>query len=86
MRPRQERSFPPGLVARIAAKDAGGHVLAYVYFEDERAGRSAAKLLTRNEARRLTVNFPSCQRWYDHRKIQRVGLNESELGRSELRQ
>ena len=78
MRPRQERSFPPGLVARIAAKDAGGHVLAYVYFEDE--------LLTRNEARRLTVNFPSCQRWYDHRKIQRVGLNESELGRSELRQ
>jgi hypothetical protein len=31
--------------------------LAYVYFEDESGHRSAAKLLSKDEARRIAVNI-----------------------------
>jgi hypothetical protein len=37
-------------------RDHNGQVLAYVYFEDESGRRSAAKLLTRDKARRIAVN------------------------------
>jgi hypothetical protein len=35
---------------RSVVRDHGGQQLAYVYFEDEPGRRSAAKLLTKNEA------------------------------------
>jgi len=38
-------------------RDADGQQLAYVYFENEPGRRSAAKLLTKDEARRIAANI-----------------------------
>jgi hypothetical protein len=56
------RRFPPPwsveeLDACFVVKDGAGQKLAYVYYEDEPGRRSAAKLLTKNEARRIAVNM-----------------------------
>jgi hypothetical protein len=56
------RRFPPPWTveeqdACFVVVDHSGQKLAYIYFEEEAGRRSPAKLLTKDEARRIAVNM-----------------------------
>jgi hypothetical protein len=56
------RRFPPPWTvedhpACFIVRDHDGQALAYVYFEEEPERRTAAKLLSKDEARRIAENF-----------------------------
>jgi hypothetical protein len=56
-----ERRFPPpwtveDIGAAFVVMDSAGQKLSYIYYEDEPGRRSAAKLLSKDEARRIAVN------------------------------
>jgi hypothetical protein len=56
------RRFPPPwtdeeLDVCFVVTDSAGQKLAYVYFEDEPGRRSAAKLLTKDEAERVVASY-----------------------------
>jgi hypothetical protein len=49
--------FVEDIGAAFKVCDSTGQALAYVYYEEEPGRRSAAKLLTRDEARRIAANI-----------------------------
>jgi len=56
------RLLPPRSIEELndacfIVRDSNGQQLAYVYFEDEPGRRSAAKLLTKDEARGIAANI-----------------------------
>jgi hypothetical protein len=56
------RRFPPpwsieDIGAAFVVKDASGQKLGYFYYEEEAGRRSVAKMLTKDEARRIAANI-----------------------------
>jgi hypothetical protein len=57
-----ERRFPAPWSAEVmpnyfVVRDSNGQKLAYIYYECEPGRRSAAKLLSKDEARRIAANI-----------------------------
>jgi endo-1,4-beta-D-glucanase Y len=57
-----ERRFPPPWSAEVqpnyyVVRDANKQLLAYVYYESEPGRRAAAKMLSKDEARRIAANI-----------------------------
>jgi hypothetical protein len=59
----ETRRFPPPWTfedhnsACFIVKDANGLAVAYVYYEEEPGRRTAANLMTKDEARRIAANI-----------------------------
>jgi hypothetical protein len=59
--PSPRRFPPPSIVEDVLVcfivRDANGQALSYVYYENEPGRRSATKLLSKDEARRIAANI-----------------------------
>ena len=53
----EDPPIPSSKSERYIVRDANGQAHAYVYCEEEPGRRSSAKLLTRDEARRIAANI-----------------------------
>ncbi len=67
------RRFPPPwsveeLAACFVVRDHNAQQLAYIYFEDEPGQRSAAKLLSKDEARQMAANIAKLPELVRNRK------------------
>ena len=68
-------------------RDANGQQIAYIYYECEPGRRSAAKLLTKDEARRIACDDVGSRKdkWAEHRvrptwrHLNRDALNEAHM-------
>ena len=49
--------FTSVAAACLIVRDGSGRAFAYVYFEEKPRGRSLAKLLSKDEARRIAANL-----------------------------